>query len=874
MNRFYAVVKCTLPQFVLYASLILQLISCQEPSEDKGWPTVMDDRIQLDLIDQDPNIMTPIGLAIDQADRIYVLESHTHHPPKDYSGPAFDRIKIGVDENQDGRPESWEIFADSITDGMNLTCGPENTLYLACKDRVLAFRDADRDGKSERADTLLIMRAGGDIYDHAGILGVTLSPDGWIFISRGNTGGLEWEMTGADGSTVSGYGDGGNVVRMTPQGGQLEEVATGFWNPFGIHYTADHRLVVTDNDPDSRGPNRLVEIVYGGDYGYRSLYGGSGIHPFLAWNGELPGTLPYAVALGEAPCGLIDARFTNFGADYQQTLLASIWEENSIVRIPLRDRGSSISGATEVLVKGDSTFHPVAFAVNSKGELYFTDWVVRQYPNHQKGRLWRLSSSGSSPAAEETIADAPANSKGGNWLNRNLSAGDPQALIAALSGSDNFTQAVARKYLSHPSHRDVVFGLLTAPEPGLRLQGLLTLFHNDLQPESSMLAALLRDEDEKIRQSCLKYIALKSRRDLYASVEKSLPEGYISPALFESYLATIRHLQPDFVEKYRNKSERQAKQLPRNLPPGFLLSLLRDDALPETIRAEVIPQLNFQEVDPITLLDLLETGELPVQTALLQVYTRRPQAEIIPALLQIAKNPGADPQLRTLALLSLSYQPGSFCQEVMGLLPSSTAAMEQVALRYLCRCREEGEIQTAVRVFLGNEAPETSSAIWQQCSSGAVATDRPADPESWQKIIDGQGNPELGKWVFHSRKAQCQNCHRIDRWGSDFGPDLSHIGSSKSKTQLLTAILEPSAEISPEWQGWYITDREGNTHYGRQIDVGFKNAELLLASGEFVTYQEPQSYGMSTTSLMPENLYEQLTVAEVNDLIAYLISLK
>ncbi|MEZ4828028.1 MAG: hypothetical protein R3C61_17350 [Bacteroidia bacterium] len=50
-----------------------------------------------------------------------------------------------------------------------------------------------------------------------------------------------------------------------------------------MKFTSDGRLLLTDNDPDSRGPNRLIEIVPGGDYGYQSLYGGSGIHPF--WRG-------------------------------------------------------------------------------------------------------------------------------------------------------------------------------------------------------------------------------------------------------------------------------------------------------------------------------------------------------------------------------------------------------------------------------------------------------------------------------------------------------------------------------------------------------------------------------------------------------------
>ncbi len=77
----------------------------------------------------------------------------------------------------------------------------------------------------------------------------------------------------------------------------LESVSRGF-DAFG-------RLFAVDNDPDSRPPCRLLHIVEGGDYGYRFRNGRKGLHPFTAWNGELPGTLPMVAGTGEAPCGVL-----------------------------------------------------------------------------------------------------------------------------------------------------------------------------------------------------------------------------------------------------------------------------------------------------------------------------------------------------------------------------------------------------------------------------------------------------------------------------------------------------------------------------------------------------------------------------------------
>ena len=91
---------------------------------------------------------------------------------------------------------------------------------------------------------------------------------------------------------------------------------------------------------------------------------------------------------------------------------------------------------------------------------------------------------------------------------------------------------------------------------------------------------------------------------------------------------------------------------------------------------------------------------------------------------------------------------------------------------------------------------------------------------------------------------------------------------------MVRAIVEPSAEIAPEWQGWFVTTQEGETHYGRQIDVGLHNVELMLSDGEFVTFKEPKDYGIFPNSLMSPGLQNNLSAAEFNDLIHYLVSLK
>ncbi|MEZ4828027.1 MAG: hypothetical protein R3C61_17345 [Bacteroidia bacterium] len=49
------------------------------------------------------------------------------------------------------------------------------------------------------------------------------------------------------------------------------------------------------------------------------------------------------------------------------------------MKIPLELRQSSVAGTVQVLIQGDSSFHPVAMATNSKGDIYITDWQIRHY---------------------------------------------------------------------------------------------------------------------------------------------------------------------------------------------------------------------------------------------------------------------------------------------------------------------------------------------------------------------------------------------------------------------------------------------------------------------------------------------------------------
>src|SRR5687767_3163029 len=77
--------------------------------------TLADQRFEASIYASNPQIVTPIGLAIGDDHSLFVVESHTHQPKSNYPGPRSDRIKRFKDTNADGQPDEMEVFADGYS---------------------------------------------------------------------------------------------------------------------------------------------------------------------------------------------------------------------------------------------------------------------------------------------------------------------------------------------------------------------------------------------------------------------------------------------------------------------------------------------------------------------------------------------------------------------------------------------------------------------------------------------------------------------------------------------------------------------------------------------------------------------------------------
>ncbi|QDT27928.1 Cytochrome c [Gimesia panareensis] len=397
------------------------LVSAQTENQVTEFPRSTDPRIQIELFAENPQIVTPTGIDVDECGRVWAIESNTHFPPEGYRRADSDRILVMSDTEGDGKADQIVRFADGLTYTMSVAVKPtwlkylegdadkgkicrSNQVFVATRNEVFLMSDDDGDLKADRKQSLLKVETPGS-YPHNGLAGFAFDAAGWMYIGFGENLGAEYTITGADGTAYSGGGEGGNVYRCRPDGTELKLWATGFWNPHASCVDAFGHLFTVDNDPDSRPPCRLLHIIQGGDYGYRFRNGRKGLHPFTSWDGELPGTLPMVAGTGEAPSGILAYESDGLPKEYIGNLLVTSWGDHRIDRFKLKPKGATFTATRTPLIEGGENFRPVGIATAPDGSLYCTDWVLRDYKLHGKGRIWRISRKGQkSISPEKTIA--------------------------------------------------------------------------------------------------------------------------------------------------------------------------------------------------------------------------------------------------------------------------------------------------------------------------------------------------------------------------------------------------------------------------------------------------------------------------------------
>lgn len=130
------------------------------------------------------------------------------------------------------------------------------------------------------------------------------------------------------------------------------------------------------------------------------------------------------------------------------------------------------------------------------------------------------------------------------------------------------------------------------------------------------------------------------------------------------------------------------------------------------------------------------------------------------------------------------------------------------------------------------------------------------------------GDPERGRELFAKN---CKTCHAHRGEGFKVGPDISGV-ASRPPSALLKDVLDPNADVSPDFVAFTVATTRGQTYSGLMAEETSASLKLRGAEGveQSVLRSEVEAVRRTGRSLMPEGFEEVLGEQGLADLIAFL----
>ncbi len=201
---------------------------------------------------------------------------------------------------------------------------------------------------------------------------------------------------------------------------------------------------------------------------------------------------------------------------------------------------------------------------------------------------------------------------------------------------------------------------------------------------------------------------------------------------------------------------------------------------------------------------------------------------------------------------------------------------EQLGLKLIASLKESAAASSVridlLRKALAKYGPSVQQAIAQ--IESLVNVDAAAQRERIEELLPllAKGDVRRGHAVFYSAKAACSSCHRLGYGGGTTGPELTHVGQTRTERDLLESILFPSLSFVRSYEPMLIVTADGKSINGVIRDESTE--EYVVATGPDQTVRVPRAevdqMQPSRVSIMPAGLDKQLTPQELADLVVFL----
>jgi putative heme-binding domain-containing protein len=191
-----------------------------------------------------------------------------------------------------------------------------------------------------------------------------------------------------------------NTLRCNRDGTQFEIIADRQRNNYETCLNSFGNQFTSDNDDDGNRGSRVIWVMDGAKYGYRTP--GSPRH----WGEDVPGNVPKLVGTGNgSPCGVMVYEGTLLPKEYQGAVLEAEAGPRVIYAFPLTRRGAAFRTEIKTLLASDDDwFRPVDVTAAPDGSIFIADWYDGGVGGHAfrdqtTGRIYRVAPKGAATKA-------------------------------------------------------------------------------------------------------------------------------------------------------------------------------------------------------------------------------------------------------------------------------------------------------------------------------------------------------------------------------------------------------------------------------------------------------------------------------------------
>ena len=200
----------------------------------------------------------------------------------------------------------------------------------------------------------------------------------------------------------------------------------------------------------------------------------------------------------------------------------------------------------------------------------------------------------------------------------------------------------------------------------------------------------------------------------------------------------------------------------------------------------------------------------------------------------------------------------------------------------------------------------SDSDMFQVISNGIAGTAMPAngtngqgvgmtDEEIWQIVTyirsqevkapaQALGNAAHGKDLFYG-DANCSLCHMVEGKGGRLGPELTGVGGSRTRAAIIESVRDPSRrlawgltestkEFPQEYLSVTVTTADGKQIKGVTLNEDSFSVQIMDMGEQIHLLEKSKllSFSKSRDSAMPKYSVDTLSDKELEDIVAYLVS--